>query len=480
MIPKRGEIMANSKTAFCAYPSAFIYATPAAKAGKNIKKHLIWGDTILLNGKESGSFLGAYSRGENGWMKKTDIQKDPLLDIIFLDVGQGDSCLIVTPEDQRIIIDTGQEDNLVRYLRWRYNYFDNERMKKMGGKIKAIVVSHPDADHYNGLQSLFKEKKYGVPLNVETIYHNGIFALSGSGVNSLGDIKKIGSESFITNPILNGKELDAFYKKNKSKKLDKFCKIIFDIKKDHKDIEFQMLNSLSDGSEIVKSGVSFKVLGPLVEKSQDGHPMLRTFGSNKGIAKNGNSVVLMLTYQNIRILFSGDLNSAAGSYLYEFYEGSPDSLKAEVLKVSHHGSSDFYDKLIAKVNPRASVISSGDNESYSHPRADTVGFLGKIGCGDRPLVFSTEIGRSMIPAKVDKKALAKLSEEDRKKQEKAHNKMLVVYGAINLRTDGTKILLSQQKEKKNSQHQEWDIYRLEPKKGVDDLVLVTKGPKKSN
>jgi hypothetical protein len=46
------------------------------------------------------------------------------------------------------------------------------------------------------------------------------------------------------------------------------------------------------------------------------------------------------------------------------------------------------------VDATVTVLSSGDNEPYSHPRPDALGALGKHGRGLRPLIFSTELARS--------------------------------------------------------------------------------------
>jgi len=64
------------------------------------------------------------------------IPKD--LRIYFIDVGQGDSCLIVTPNNKKILIDGGEEtpEILVPYLLDR-------RIKK----IDYIIISHFDSDH---------------------------------------------------------------------------------------------------------------------------------------------------------------------------------------------------------------------------------------------------------------------------------------------------------------------------------------------
>ncbi len=49
-------------------------------------------------------------------------------------------------------------------------------MRKMGGDIKSIFITHPDEDHYQGLKYLFEDEVVGSALMVESIYHNGFGA----------------------------------------------------------------------------------------------------------------------------------------------------------------------------------------------------------------------------------------------------------------------------------------------------------------
>jgi len=243
--------------------------------------------------------------------------------------------------------------------------------------------------------------------------------------------------------------------------------------------------------------LSINVLGPIIE-GQSGQYRLRTFEGNVGKTKNGHSIILLLRYKNIRILLGGDLNIPSEKFLLEHYaqENTRDPFQAEVLKAYHHGSGDFSEEFVGSISPYVSVISSGDNESYSHPRADTMGFLGKASRGKRPLLFSTELARSAVEvvknpmvlkqelkglkdtlARTDvtgaerEKSLARWEELENK----LINRSIAVYGAINLRSDGDKLLMCQKKEAKNAQREEWDIYQIEPDPRTNELVLVSKG-----
>jgi beta-lactamase superfamily II metal-dependent hydrolase len=69
---------------------------------------------------------------------------------------------------------------------------------------------------------------------------------------------------------------------------------------------------------------------------------------------NDSSLVFMLTYQDKKLLFPGDVTRTAEQKLIERYGGA---LKADVLKVGHHGSSDASGKaFVETVAPADSVM----------------------------------------------------------------------------------------------------------------------------
>ena len=72
------------------------------------------------------------------------------LKIYFVDVGQGDCCLIVTPNNKRVLVDGGEgkTDILLSYLLDR-------RIKT----IDYIIISHFDSDHCNGLIKVIENLK---------------------------------------------------------------------------------------------------------------------------------------------------------------------------------------------------------------------------------------------------------------------------------------------------------------------------------
>lgn len=108
-------------------------------------------------------------------------------------------------------------------------------------------------------------------------------------------------------------------------------------------------------------GVSAKFIAPY-----------REYGTNL----NDWSAVLHVTYNQKSFLFTGDAELASEKDMI----ASKQLLKADVLKVSHHGADNgSSEEFLRLVQPKYSVISVGSNNSYGHPTAGTLNRLKAIG-----------------------------------------------------------------------------------------------------
>jgi len=86
-------------------------------------------------------------------------------------------------------------------------------------------------------------------------------------------------------------------------------------------------------------------------------------------AKNDDSLVLRLRYQERAILLPGDAEKEAERKMLS--ENSQDALRAEVLKIGHHGSrNSTTPEFLAAVKPRLAIISVGEDNPYGHPNAE--------------------------------------------------------------------------------------------------------------
>jgi beta-lactamase superfamily II metal-dependent hydrolase len=480
---------------FAAYPAPFIRETPKANGAK--KQQLLWGDFVRHQGEEAGEWVKVRGRNEIGWMHRDDLQQERLLEINFVDIGQGDGAFLVTPDDEFLLIDAGAGANMHRFLSWRFNLRTNPQRTIA---IKAAVISHSDQDHYLGFRDLFRSAQF----TFDAIYHNGL--VERAGADLLGPVVFANGRAYVTDLIddlatLRARLDDAAFVG--SKQYPRMLKAALASGR------VANVHALDAGDGFLpgygaERELSIQVLAP-VRESVNGASGLRSFKRNDGMTKNGHSVVLKLTYRNRTVLLGGDLNVPAERYLLQHYTGidpeTPDEaaraallasarsvFNVDVAKACHHGSADFTDLFLQAVNPVATVISSGDSEPHAHPRPDTIGAIGKHGRGPRPLIFSTELSRSAnetitsptqtfatlqrLFAELQAAATADERRIIQRQIDPLIERSIAVYGMINVRTDGEKILIAYKLERPGSGHREFDIHLLAPD-ASGDLAYVS-------
>jgi len=93
--------------------------------------------------------------------------------------------------------------------------------------------------------------------------------------------------------------------------------------------------------------------------------------------ENHNSLVFTVAYKDVTALFMGDAEKPVETDLIK----SGANIKADILKVGHHGSRNASSlDFLKEVNPSVSVIQCGKDNSYGHPHKETVERLKSIGC----------------------------------------------------------------------------------------------------
>lgn len=104
---------------------------------------------------------------------------------------------------------------------------------------------------------------------------------------------------------------------------------------------------------------------------------------------NNDSVAFRLVYGNNSFIFCGDAEKEEESDIV----ASGQTLKSDVYKVSHHGSTTSSSSaFLNKVQPKYAVIEVGAGNSYGHPKEKTLEALSKIGA----TVYRTDLNGSII------------------------------------------------------------------------------------
>lgn len=498
-------------------PVSYLYRD-IEKNGKTSRrkvKQVLWGDWVDVRDPLDATWTHVRYGKKPYLMKRAELQDERVLELIFLDIGQGDACIVTEPGHHHpprvMVIDAGIGRNTNGFLNWRFRDFDNS------GQIHAAIVTHPDADHYRGFQPIFENRR----LRIEHVYHSGLVERAGDDLlgpeqgGYLTDIVETDAQmrALLSDPARRGRKL---YPKLMQTALEAD--------------RIGPVTALTTAHAVQEDGrawlpgfatadgglVTIEVLGPVVEPDAAGQPRLRAFGDrptsrtmDEGKTKNGHSVLLRLDFNGFRVLFGGDLNTSAECFLMQHYGdvpvsaplaateteleaiARPDAITAaaerfgvDLMKTCHHGSSDVTEEFLFAAHPAAYVVSSGDEEGHVHPRPDLLGLLGKTGAGARPLILSTELLRSTrererddlrpaldrLNARIevelakgtgaDAAALAEMRAAKRKLLDEVFRRNVGVYGAINLRTDGRDAVIAFRKEKAPA-HRRWFYYEMQ-------------------
>ncbi len=255
------------------------------------------------------------------------------LQVHVLDVGpiEGDSILIIAPGGKSVLIDAGDAgkgkvvlDALKRYKVERLDYF---------------IATHPHPDHIGGADEVLSAIKVGMVID------NGV-DLSTPVPESAPSSK--GSKAKATPP-------PPPPKKSKTKSVNSF----FDeyaaaLKQNGAQHEKAQTGKKYD----LGGGAILTVLGPTEPFFTKDHVKA---GGNE---TNANSIVLRLDYGEFSMLFMGD----AEAQTEERMLGKDLNLKANVIKVAHHGSKyATTENFVKRVQPEAAIISDGAWNRYGHP-----------------------------------------------------------------------------------------------------------------
>jgi len=242
------------------------------------------------------------------------------LEVTFLDVGQGDGIYIETNNGTTYLIDGGSSD-ISKVGLYRLQPF---LLSQGTDRIDYAIMSHSDNDHINGLKELMDHSKIKI--------------------------------KHLVLPYLNQK--DEAYKE--FEQLAKNSGV--------------MLQYIRAGDSLLDGNIRMICLHP----------------SSNYIAPSANaySTVLSISYGEFDLLLTGDLQVDGEKKVEEILKtpsfwgqyGMNPPKNYEVLKVAHHGSRySTMEEFLSMINPKYSIISCGENNTYGHPHEELLARLKEIG-----------------------------------------------------------------------------------------------------
>jgi competence protein ComEC len=241
------------------------------------------------------------------------------LEFSVLDVGQGDSLLIVSPHGKAMLIDGGGA----------FGGFGGQSNHGVGPGEEAV----PAYLWSRGFQKI------------------DVVALTNAHQDHLGGLAAV-LENFRVGQLWIGREAHSQALAN-AEKLARDRKI---------PIEHE-----TRANTFAWDDVQGKFLWPQASSA-----------SPSDAAKNDDSLVLRVRYADRTLMLPGDAEKDSEREMLS--ENSPDDLQAEVLKVGHHGSKNSTTaEFLGAVKPRLAIISVGEDNPYGHPNAELLGELGNTG-----------------------------------------------------------------------------------------------------
>ncbi len=113
------------------------------------------------------------------------------------------------------------------------------------------------------------------------------------------------------------------------------------------------IREVREGESWSINGAEFFVLAPTGKESSE----------------NNASIVMLAKLGGLTWLFTGDLEEEGEKFLVATYP----ELRADVLKVAHHGSNtSSTTTFLSVVQPNIAVISAGERNRYGHPHKDVI------------------------------------------------------------------------------------------------------------
>jgi competence protein ComEC len=242
--------------------------------------------------------------------------------VTFLDVGQGDACVIELPGDQTVLIDGGAAHDTLDMGRAVIGPFLWDQGIR---RIDHVIGTHPQLDHIGGLPWVLRH------FTVSHYWGNGM------------------------------KREEAFYRR-----LDE------SLSEAHLSQELAV-----EGAVMVDSGgCRLRVLNPPLES---GRVFMASEATRTGTVLNNQSVVTRLDCGSHSFLFTADIETETIGRLRRLHA---DAFRARIVKVPHHGARSSLDPAwIRETAPDVAVITVGRSNAYGHPAGPVLAAYAGQGIG---------------------------------------------------------------------------------------------------
>ncbi len=276
--------------------------------------------------------------------------RDDVMRIHFIDIGQGLGVLLEFPCAAMLIDTGGEQDDAFDSDKALVSYLDGffARRKDLNRTLALVALTHPHIDHTRGVAAVISH------FAVQNAIDNGM--TQGSGGAGQGEVQQFARDHAET----------THYR----------AVHLEDIADPH-----GLTDAIIDPIRCPNIDPQIHALWGQVA-GDPGWPGMR-FGKTPFQNANNHSVVLRVDFGKSSALFTGDLEEPAIRDLLKRSAGT-DVLNVDVYQVGHHGSiNGTLPELVAAMSPEIAVFSMGPASrqltwsawKFGHPRKEIVDML---------------------------------------------------------------------------------------------------------
>lgn len=279
------------------------------------------------------------------------------LQVHFMDVGQGDSILILFPDGKDMLIDCANYNNSSAYRTETLAYIDTY---VTDGQLDYLMLTHCDSDHVYFMDEVLENYQ------VDNVFMPNVLATHDKVAEA--DLPQEQLDRFTDEDTVSTACYADFFI---AAITEPDCTVTLNVDPDE-DTNSIVITDGTEQSDGSYDGATYMLTFYCpTEEYYESTGFDDANGYSAAEYKNAVSPIGILEYNDVRIVLTGDSNEINEPTFVDRIGGYID---CDVLKVGHHGSeTSSTEEFLDAINCEYAVIScNAEGNTFSHPRQSTL------------------------------------------------------------------------------------------------------------